>query len=208
MSESVDRLAAEALATGTLANLPEHLFVDGRFSRAISGERMDNFDPGTGKVFSYFDLANAADVDHAVLSSYRALMGVWRSTKPADRSAILHRAGHLMRRDMARLSVAETLDSGKTLQEAQWDVLASARMFEYYAGLADKLQGTTIPLSLDYLSMTVNEHRWCHGPYYPLELSHFDHGAWHCSGAGCRMYSCMQTSRDNATDGIDDCRTA
>eukprot|EP01037_Dinobryon_pediforme_P006508 gene6508-6577_t len=157
MPESLNRLAAEALATGTLAHLPEHLFVDGAFRKATSGDRMDNFDPGTGKVFSKFDLANADDVDHAVLSSHRALMGAWRNTKPADRSAILYRAGQLMRRDIARLSVAETLDSGKTLQEAQWDVLASARMFEYYAGIADKLQGTTIPLSLDYVSMTMNE---------------------------------------------------
>ena len=156
MSMSIDRLAAEALATGTLANLPEHLFVDGQFRAASSRERMDNFDPGTGTVISQFDLANAEDVDHAVLSAHKALMGAWRQTKPADRSAILHRAGQLMRREIARLSVAETLDSGKTLQEAQWDVLASARMFEYYAGLADKLQGSTIPLGLDYVSMTVN----------------------------------------------------
>ncbi len=157
MSDGITQLAQDVLKSGTLTGLPQHLFIDGKPVKAASGNRMETFDPGSGRAFAQFDLANAEDVNRAVQSSHKALMGAWRITKPAERSAILCRMGALMRRDLARLSVAETLDSGKTLNEAQWDVLASARMFEYYGGLADKLQGSTIPLGLDYLSYTIAE---------------------------------------------------
>ena len=157
MSDVVTLLAQDVLKSGTLKGLPQHLYIDGGPVKASSGERMETFDPGTGAAFASFDLADASDVDRAVQSSHKALNGVWRATKPAERSAILCRAGALLRRDIARLSVAETLDSGKTLNEAQWDVLASARMFEYYGGIADKLQGSSIPLGLDYMSFTLAE---------------------------------------------------
>jgi len=157
MSDVVTLLAQDVLKSGTLKGLPQHLYIDGAPVKASSGDRMETFDPGTGAAFASFDLANASDVDRAVHSSHKALNGVWRATKPAERSAILCRAGALLRRDIARLSVAETLDSGKTLNEAQWDVLASARMFEYYGGIADKLQGSSIPLGLDYMSFTLAE---------------------------------------------------
>ena len=157
MSDAITLLAQDVLKSGTLKGLPQHLYIDGAPVKASSGDRMETFDPGTGMAFGSFDLASASDVDRAVQSSHKALTGVWRATKPAERSAILCRAGALLRRDIARLSVAETLDSGKTLNEAQWDVLASARMFEYYGGLADKLQGSSIPLGLDYMSFTLAE---------------------------------------------------
>ena len=157
MSDAITLLAQDVLKSGTLKGLPQHLYIDGAPVKASSGDRMETFDPGTGMAFGSFDLASASDVDRAVQSSHKALTGVWRATKPAERSAILCRAGALLRRDIARLSVAETLDSGKTLNEAHWDVLASARMFEYYGGLADKLQGSSIPLGLDYMSFTLAE---------------------------------------------------
>jgi aldehyde dehydrogenase (NAD+) len=37
------------------------------------------------------------------------------------------------------------------------DIESCARYFEYYAGIADKMQGDTIPLGPDYLSLTLHE---------------------------------------------------
>jgi acyl-CoA reductase-like NAD-dependent aldehyde dehydrogenase len=147
----------EAIETGTLAGLPGQLFIDGQWRAAASRERMETFDPGTGRAFAAFDAGNGHDVSEAVHSAERAQRGIWRTMKPAQRCSILLKAAQLMRENADRLSVVETLDSGKTITEAQWDVAASARLFEYYAGLADKLQGDTIPLGPDYLSYTVAE---------------------------------------------------
>ena len=63
----------------------------------------------------------------------------------------------IIRRDVERIAFVELLDSGKPLREAKGDVETTARYFEYYAGIADKLQGDTIPLGMDYLSFTLHE---------------------------------------------------
>jgi acyl-CoA reductase-like NAD-dependent aldehyde dehydrogenase len=76
---------------------------------------------------------------------------------PAERGRILQRAAAIIRRDVERIAFVESLDSGKPLREAKGDVETAARYFEYYAGIADKPQGDTIPLGIDYLSFTLHE---------------------------------------------------
>ena len=51
----------------------------------------------------------------------------------------------------------EALHSGKTLAEARGDVGGAARLFEYYGGAADKIQGDSIPLGRDYMGFTLIE---------------------------------------------------
>ncbi len=67
------------------------------------------------------------------------------------------------------------LNEGKTLRESKGDVAWAARAFEYYSGLADKIQGETIPVPprrLDYtlrepLGVTVHIVPW----NYPIALA-------------------------------------
>ncbi len=150
-------LTAEALATGTLAGLPDRHVIDGAARPAASGRRMDIFDPGTGQVFAQVAAGEAADIDAAVDAARRALKGPWGRIVPAERGRILARAAGLIRAEAERLAVVETLDSGKRLVEAKGDVAGAARAFEYYAGACDKLHGDCIPLGPDYLAYTLNE---------------------------------------------------
>jgi aldehyde dehydrogenase (NAD+)/betaine-aldehyde dehydrogenase len=153
MTESA--AVAEALATGTLKGLPDQLYIDGEWRSARS--RMASFDPGSSRTHAEFGLADADDVDAAVQAAHRAQFGDWRRAKPAQRCAILLRAAALLREDAERFAVVETLDTGKSIGEARGDIQGCARMLEYYGGLADKLQGATIPLGPDYFSYTVLE---------------------------------------------------
>ena len=153
----MDALIAEYRATGTLAGLPQGHWIDGRFCAAVSGRRMDSADPGTGRTWLQFAAGDADDVALAVESSERAQRGPWRATLPAERGRILQRAAQGVLAQLERLAVIETLDNGKTLAEARADIRATARAFEYYAGIADKLQGDSIPLGPDYLSVTTLE---------------------------------------------------
>jgi aldehyde dehydrogenase (NAD+) len=150
-------LTAEALATGTLAGLPDRHVIDGTTVPATSGRVLDVFDPGTGQVFAQVAAGDAADIDHAVDAARKALKGPWGRLAPAERGRILSRAATLIRAEAERLAVVETLDSGKRLAEAKGDVAGAARAFEYYAGACDKLHGDSIPLGPDYLAYTVNE---------------------------------------------------
>jgi acyl-CoA reductase-like NAD-dependent aldehyde dehydrogenase len=154
MSSITEQLIGEYFATGTLSGLPSGHFIDGKSCPSATGRTMETFDPGTAKVFAQFAAGDAEDVEAAVASSDRAFRDCWRKVAPAERGRILQRAAEGIRANAERLAVVETLDNGKSLAEAQGDIRSAARLFEYYAGAADKLQGETIPLGMDYLSYT------------------------------------------------------
>ncbi len=139
------------------ANLPTQMSIGGQHVEALAGRRLETIDPATGKAFADFPAADAGDVDRAVIDSKRALRGEWRNLTPINRGRILARAAALIRRDAEWLAAIETFDSGKPLGESRGDVETAATYFEYYAGISDKLQGDTIPLGPDYISMTLHE---------------------------------------------------
>ena len=139
------------------ADMPRQMFIGGRHVDAANGDRIETIDPATGKVFADVPAATVGDVDAAVADSRAALRGAWRGTLPVERGRILARTAALIRRDAERLAIIETLDSGKPLAESRGDVATTAGYFEYYAGMADKLQGDSIPLGPDYMSFTLHE---------------------------------------------------
>jgi aldehyde dehydrogenase (NAD+) len=61
-------------------------------------------------------------------------------------------------RDRAEeLATLESRDNGKPLKQARTDVQVAARYFEFFAGIADKIMGNTIPLGPGFLDYTVRE---------------------------------------------------
>jgi len=137
--------------------LPEKMFIDGQWVASTSGRMIDTIDPATGRVIGCFPDANTEDVDRAVAGARAALGGEWRTTTPAMRGRILARTAALIRKDAERLAYIETLESGKPIREARGDIETAAGYFEYYAGIADKLQGDSIPLGPDFMSFTLHE---------------------------------------------------
>ena len=66
-------------ATGQFLGVKHGLFIDGRFSPALSGRTFDVFDPGNGKLIARLAEGDAADVDLAVAAARRAFEGgAWR----------------------------------------------------------------------------------------------------------------------------------
>ena len=131
-------------------------FVNGA-RRRTSGGTHPTYDPATGDVLREIPIADASVIDEAVEASRKALTGEWSKVTPAERSRILSRVAREIRADAERLAIVECVDSGKPLREAIGDIETSARYFEYYAGIADKLQGDTIPLGPDFVSFTLHE---------------------------------------------------
>jgi acyl-CoA reductase-like NAD-dependent aldehyde dehydrogenase len=131
-------------------------FVNGA-RRKFTGDTHPTFDPATGEVLCEVPVSDSAVVDEAVEASKKALKGEWAKVTPAERSRMLVRLAQSIRQDAQRLATVECLDSGKPLREAVGDIETSARYFEYYGGIADKLQGDTIPLGPDFVSFTLHE---------------------------------------------------
>lgn len=144
-------------ALDRMAPLPDYMVIDGARWNGRGGEVIEVLDPASGGLIGSVPAGTEGDVDHAVTASRRALVDLWAQVKPAERARILLRTAQAIREDANRLAIIETLDSGKPLREAHGDIETSARYFEYYAGVADKLQGNSIPLGPDYMSFTVCE---------------------------------------------------
>jgi aldehyde dehydrogenase (NAD+) len=131
-------------------------FIGGTWRGAQSGRRFASVDPSVGEPFADIAECDAADVDIAVRSSAAAFPG-WRALKPLERGRIMLKLAERLNAEAETLAALEVRDSGKPTAIALGDVRGAARYFEYYGGMADKLQGETIPLGDDYVSYTRHE---------------------------------------------------
>ncbi|HME64256.1 MAG TPA: aldehyde dehydrogenase family protein, partial [Streptosporangiaceae bacterium] len=131
----------------TESALPQYtLFIDGRRVQAASGRRYDSVDPYLGQPWASAADGDAADVDAAVAAARRALAGPWGQLTGFGRARLMRRLGDLIARDADRLAEIETRDTGKLLREMRGQLGSIPEWFSYFSGLADKLEGTTIPV--------------------------------------------------------------
>jgi aldehyde dehydrogenase (NAD+) len=132
------------------------LFIDGEFVAASTGESIPTTDPATGDPIAQFAAATSTDVDRAVEAA-RGSLSAWQSNSPVERGRIVRRIAELLREHADDLARIESIDQGKPLTQARSDVDDAVRYFEYYAGVADKLEGKSIPRGSATLDMTTRE---------------------------------------------------
>jgi aldehyde dehydrogenase (NAD+) len=140
----------------TLAEKRQNLLVGGERIEPTSGEYTETVDPATGEAFAEVAVADESDVDAAVETA-RGAFPEWRDTDPAERGQVLYRVAERIRDDIDDLAALESRDQGKPLSQARSDLSSAARYFEYYAGSADKLEGTTVPVGTGQVDYTVRE---------------------------------------------------
>jgi len=138
--------------------MSEQLIINGERTQASDGGTFEVIDPSTGERLAVVAKATKADVDRAVASAGRALESkAWAGMAPAERGRILIRIAQALRERVEELATLESRDNGKPLRQARTDVQVAARYFEFFAGVADKIMGNTIPLGPGFLDFTVRE---------------------------------------------------
>jgi aldehyde dehydrogenase (NAD+) len=138
--------------------MTEGLIIDGQRANASDGGTFDVYDPSSGQVLATVAKATGADVKRAVQSAHAALESkTWGGLAPAERGRMLFRIAGAIRERAEELAELESRDNGKPLRQARTDVQVAARYFEFFAGAADKIMGSTIPLGPGYLDYTVRE---------------------------------------------------
>jgi aldehyde dehydrogenase (NAD+) len=90
--------------------------------------------------------ANAADVDRAVIAAQDAFAGPWARFSGAERATLLHSLADLVDQHAPELGRLETRENGKLLSETTAQAHFAASCYRYYAGMADKIGGDTIPV--------------------------------------------------------------
>jgi len=132
------------------------LLIDGETRAAASGETFTTIDPSTEEPLTEVAAAGAEDVDDAVASARRAQES-WARRDPKERGAVLHDIADAVRENADRLAEVATLHNGKPLSQSRDEVAVYAEYFEYYAGIADKVHGETIPRTGEYVDFTIRE---------------------------------------------------
>ncbi|MGI9627396.1 MAG: aldehyde dehydrogenase family protein [Longimicrobiales bacterium] len=139
--------------------LRTQLWIGNEWVDAQSGKTFEDVNPATGEVFAQVAEADAADIDKAVEAA-RAALGSkpWAGMNPHKRSRLLWRLADLIEENADELGALETQDNGKPYFESRKvDLPSVVENLRYYAGLADKLQGTTIPVAGPFLNYTLRE---------------------------------------------------
>lgn len=132
-------------------------YIHGRYVESKSGETFATINPATGEVLATIDLAGEHELAAAIESAKQG-QRQWAAMSGVERGRILKRAADLLRQHNDSIAELEVLDTGKPIQEAlEVDIQTGADVIEYYAGLADKIQGDFQDLDSDSFYYTRRE---------------------------------------------------
>lgn len=122
------------------------LYIDGKSVEPASGKYFKTTDPCTMQPWAEVAEADTNDVDRAVEAAYRAFSeGPWPKLSGTERARLLRRLGDLVLENAETLARAEIRDNAKSITEMRGQMKNMAEWYYYYAGLADKVEGETIP---------------------------------------------------------------
>ncbi len=121
-------------------------YIGGAYHESTGGTPFDSLYPATGEVIARIHAADEATIEAAIAAA-REGQKIWAATPPVERGRILRKTADILRARNHELSVLETLDTGKPLQETLIaDAASGADCLEYFGGLAATLTGEHIDL--------------------------------------------------------------
>lgn len=111
-------------------------FIGGRWVPPLGTERVPVVSPATEEVVGEVPVAVTADIDAAVAAARDAFdRGPWPGTPPAERAAVLARAGELLRKRTDEIAEVVTEEMGCPVSQAPRAQGMVPVVFEYYAEL-------------------------------------------------------------------------
>jgi betaine-aldehyde dehydrogenase len=139
-----------------VANLK--MYIDGGWTNSENQETRPIINPANGEVITYSPRATVAETRAAIFAARRSFEeGVWSDLSAQVRASYLFKIADKIDEYAEELTHLETLDNGKTLREAGYDVGDAAACFRYYAGLITKPDGYTYHVADPMQAMVVRE---------------------------------------------------
>jgi len=133
-----------ASAEGTVPSL----FIDGQWVASGDGTCSNVVNPSDATIVTEVDVATDEQVQQAISAARRVFDTTdWPRTPTGERAALLDRVATLLDRDQEALATEETQNTGKAMRESRWDIADVAKVFRYYAQLADKEAGRLVDAS-------------------------------------------------------------
>ena len=122
------------------------MFIDGEWVNSESKKSFKTLNPETNEPWALVPEASAKDVDKAVKAAQKAFEGEWPKLFPRERGKFLRKIGNQLRENAELLGKIETTDTGKLFKETNKQANYIAEYYDYYAELADKIEGTVLPI--------------------------------------------------------------
>ena len=133
------------------------LFIDGAERPARSGATIDVRNPATGQVIGQVAAAGQEDVADAVTAAAGAAAG-WAATSQSKRAGYLLELARAITDHAGELATMETSDMGKPISVSRnVDLRSAPESVQYFAGMAGKVEGRTVPVPGRFLNYTVRE---------------------------------------------------
>jgi len=121
-------------------------YINGEFVESQSGNSFKTIDPSTEKEFAEVSAAEEYEVNLAVESANNAFHGEWSKILPYQRAHYLRAIGDQLKEKAELLGTVETKNTGKLYKETKFQANYIAEYYYYYAGLVDKVEGSTLPI--------------------------------------------------------------
>ena len=123
------------------------LYINGEWQSGSKSQIMHSENPHNNTPWASFDCASKEDIDDAVGYAKIALASrAWGSLNATERGNLLFKLADLIKKNADKIGKIETKDSGKLLAETVTQTKYVSEYYRYFAGLADKIEGSTLPI--------------------------------------------------------------
>jgi aminomuconate-semialdehyde/2-hydroxymuconate-6-semialdehyde dehydrogenase len=130
-------------------------YINGQLVPAASGGYLDNYNPSSGKTYSYIPDSDASDIQSAVEAAQAAFPG-WSTCGVQERYRILHRIADIILERLEEFALAETTDSGKAITtsrtvdipRAQANIRFFATAVLHFSAESHQMEGVAVNYTL------------------------------------------------------------
>ena len=123
------------------------ILIGGSWGPPDSGQYFESEDPYTGRPWCLIPECGPSDVNRAVDAAHEAFRdSAWAGMHASDRGRLLHALAALIGDHAQELAELEVRDNGKLMAEMLGQCRYLPRWYEYFGGLADKIEGRVIPV--------------------------------------------------------------
>ncbi|MBX9963323.1 MAG: aldehyde dehydrogenase family protein [Burkholderiales bacterium] len=137
--------------------MQDKLFIAGKFVPAEDGATLATVNPHDNSTLAEVAMAGKADIDKAVAAA-KAAFPKWSRMAAMDRGRLILKLADRIEEKAEELALLESLDTGHPLRDTRGlDVPRTAVTFRYFGGMADKLEGSVIPVEAGFLNYMLRE---------------------------------------------------
>ncbi|PWJ42416.1 aldehyde dehydrogenase family protein [Sediminitomix flava] len=174
------------------------LFIGGEWVQPSTNTYLNSINPANGEILSQLAIATEKDVDEAVRVARSTFENEWTEVSAHEKANLIWKLADLMQRDRQVFIELECLDNGKPLDKATYDVDGAIQHFRYYAGWADKIEGSSFPVGNGKVAFSQREALGVVGlivPWnFPLMISAWKLAPALACGNTCILKPAEQTS--------------